>query len=252
MTKTVIVPLDGSDFALRALPVGDDRRPRLRRRPPARDHPDDARRARSRRASGVVTRGRGHHRSTNGSGASSCPSTTSSPRSTAARHASRSRRCAWRPAAAAHSAPRCSGAWRNARCTSSACRPRSSGPNCDTEWDVSGPVVVCHDGSVASDAILPDRAGMGARARREGDDRERVAAARRRDRGRAERGDRARRRVLRRRPRRRRRRADAESSSFGRRASSGSSTTSTRRWSRSARTDAPPWAASPSAASPAR
>jgi nucleotide-binding universal stress UspA family protein len=29
------------------------------------------------------------------------------------------------------------------------------GPNCDTEWDVSGPVVVCHDGSVASDAILP-------------------------------------------------------------------------------------------------
>jgi nucleotide-binding universal stress UspA family protein len=29
------------------------------------------------------------------------------------------------------------------------------GPNCDADWDVSGPVVVCHDGSVASDAILP-------------------------------------------------------------------------------------------------
>ncbi len=29
------------------------------------------------------------------------------------------------------------------------------GPNCDTEWAVDGPIVVCHDGSVASDAILP-------------------------------------------------------------------------------------------------
>lgn len=28
------------------------------------------------------------------------------------------------------------------------------GPNCDTEWEISGPLVVCHDGSVASDAIL--------------------------------------------------------------------------------------------------
>jgi nucleotide-binding universal stress UspA family protein len=29
------------------------------------------------------------------------------------------------------------------------------GPNSDTEWRVGGPIVVCHDGSVASDAILP-------------------------------------------------------------------------------------------------
>jgi nucleotide-binding universal stress UspA family protein len=29
------------------------------------------------------------------------------------------------------------------------------GPNTDTEWHVSGPLVVCHDGSVASDAVLP-------------------------------------------------------------------------------------------------
>ena len=29
------------------------------------------------------------------------------------------------------------------------------GPNSDTEWAVDGPIVVCHDGSVASDAILP-------------------------------------------------------------------------------------------------
>ena len=29
------------------------------------------------------------------------------------------------------------------------------GPNSDTDWAVDGPIVVCHDGSVASDAILP-------------------------------------------------------------------------------------------------
>ncbi len=29
------------------------------------------------------------------------------------------------------------------------------GPNSDTKWRVDGPIVVCHDGSVASDAILP-------------------------------------------------------------------------------------------------
>ena len=37
------------------------------------------------------------------------------------------------------------------------------GPNCDTQWQVSGPIVVCHDGSAASDAILPI-AGEWARA----------------------------------------------------------------------------------------
>ena len=35
------------------------------------------------------------------------------------------------------------------------------GPNCDTEWDVSGPVVVCHDGSVASGRHPSDRAATG-------------------------------------------------------------------------------------------
>ncbi len=29
------------------------------------------------------------------------------------------------------------------------------GPNSDTEWRVGGPIVVCHDGSLASSAILP-------------------------------------------------------------------------------------------------
>ena len=29
------------------------------------------------------------------------------------------------------------------------------GPNSDSEWRLDGPIVVCHDGSVASDAILP-------------------------------------------------------------------------------------------------
>lgn len=29
------------------------------------------------------------------------------------------------------------------------------GPNSDLEWRVDGPIVVCHDGSLASDAILP-------------------------------------------------------------------------------------------------
>ena len=29
------------------------------------------------------------------------------------------------------------------------------GPNSDAQWQVSGPIVVCHDGSPASDAILP-------------------------------------------------------------------------------------------------
>jgi nucleotide-binding universal stress UspA family protein len=37
------------------------------------------------------------------------------------------------------------------------------GPNSDSEWQVSGPIVVCHDGSPASDAILPI-AGEWARA----------------------------------------------------------------------------------------
>ena len=79
--RTFVVPLDGSDFAARAIPIAAELGGSLRRRPGARDRADHARRRGARRAApmargrsprGAIGPGRGcrrgHGRSGGGSG----------------------------------------------------------------------------------------------------------------------------------------------------------------------------------------
>ena len=196
MTKTVIVPLDGSDFALRALPVGTtvarafDAELLLVTTPMTLEEHDPSElpvwlpeAAATTGYERVRTELLPEH-----------DELTALDRCVAPRRGARALHGDPRPRRARYRGARKRGAARGARARR--CPPHSSGPNCDTEWAVDGPIVVCHDGSVASDAILPAAREWARALGVEGGDRARVASARGRDRGRAERRDRARRRVL--------------------------------------------------------